>query len=310
MEWFDKTALARVDFVHLRMQLQFLDPFELKSGMIMQLCRELKAARALLANISTQGTEPLLQRLLNPISNPDPRTRRAFPFYPSPFIIQHPGQLPLTLEVDDLFPLEVIFWGEGRQLISLFCRLVEILGQGGFHCGEGQFHVLRTEARVPGGGWCEMVMPEDLCAAPEVPILQAVDLIDDLQSVSRLEIFSPARLLVRGKPLFAPSSAAMLPFFLRRATGMCLAWCGVEIVPAPSELLDRFGNEKAPLAGLAWHDWRTLDKGYATQGLGGLLGVVPVPPSWSAELLPLFAIGQLLNLGKGAAYGGGAWRLC
>jgi len=308
MEWFDIQALRQVDYVHARFQIEFDRDFELGPDVLLQLRRELKMARNILAGCCREEKlQAQLDLLFTPCRNPDPRTRKAFPFYPPPFVIQLPGNLPAVLSAGDLFSLDVVFWGEGRQLIGSFHKLLSTLGGIGIHCREGVFSVSRVAALLPDGTWHDLEFEDDPEAEPELPILQALDLIESQRCDTTLTFLSPARLLVRGRPLFAPSPAVLLPFFLRRLTGMCVAWCGVEVVPNPAELLAHFAVEDELALRLRWQDWRTLDKGYATQELGGLAGEIDLPESWREELQPLFVIGRLLNLGKGAAYGGGAW---
>ncbi|ORJ59067.1 hypothetical protein [Geothermobacter hydrogeniphilus] len=309
MEWFDTQALRQVDYVHVRFQLEFDSDFELGPDVLLQLRRELKTAcKILVGCCQEEKLQAQLDLLFTPCRNPDPRTRKAFPFYPPPFVIQLPGNLPAVLSAGDLFPLDVVFWGEGRQLIGSFYRLLLTLGGIGIHCREGVFSVSRVAALRPGDTWHDLEFGDGPEVEPELPILQAIDLVESQRCNASLTFLSPARLLVRGRPLFAPNHTDLLPFFLRRLTGMCVAWCGVEVVPNPAELLAHFAVVDEGALRLRWQDWRTLDKGYSTQDLGGLAGEIDLPDPWREELRPLFVVGQLLNLGKGASYGGGAWK--
>ncbi|PNU20902.1 hypothetical protein C2E25_04750 [Geothermobacter hydrogeniphilus] len=309
MEWFDTQALRQVDYVHARFQIEFDRDFELGPDVLLQLRRELKMARKILAGCCREEKlQAQLDLLFTPCRNPDPRTRKAFPFYPPPFVIQLPENLPVVLSAGDLFSLDVVFWGEGRQLIGSFCRLLLTLGEIGIHRREGAFSIVRVAAQLPDGTWHDLEFGGDPEVDPALPILQALDLVESQRCDATLKFLSPARLLVHGRPLFAPNHTVLLPFFLRRLTGMCVAWCGVEVVPNPAELLARFAVVDKGASRLHWQDWRTLDKGHSTQDLGGLAGEIDLPGPWREELHPLFAIGHLLNLGKGASYGGGSWK--
>ncbi len=307
MEWLDSQALQKVDYVRVRYFLEFTDDFELTDSSLLQLRRELKSTSRLLPQSLSDCCAEQLSTLFSPAPIPDPLVRRTFPISPPAFVIQVPAGLPVGLVAGDSLPLEVVFWGEGRRFISLFHSLLSALGRQGLHCGSGEFFLIHTEAATPDGTWEPLYFSDTRCEDPELPILRAVDLVESTGSISTLQFRTPARLLVAGKPLFRPTLNSLLPFFLRRVTGMCYAWCGVELAPDARGLLANLAVDQGPCDELHWQDWRTMDQHYSSQDLGGLTGQLVLADNWQQELGPLFALGSLLNLGKGAAYGGGAW---
>lgn len=309
MEWIDPYALGKIDYVRLRFFLQFRDRFHLTLNVLLQMRRELKMARDLMGQEEQAESASHFEQLLNPGNNSDPHLRRIFPIRPPAFVIQPPENLPADFDKGDCLPLEVVFWGEGRQLIGAFHSLLTVLGSVGLYKHTGMFSLLQTEAQTPDGFWYLIGSFGEELRNPALPLLTANDLTgQDLQGTI-LSFLTPARLLVKGRPLFAPDSGRLLPFFLRRVTSMCQAWCGVDLIPHPAALINTLNPENPERGDLQWKDWRTLDRGYATQDLGGVVGSFELPASWQTELALLFNLVRQLNLGKGAAYGGGAWRL-
>jgi hypothetical protein len=60
---------------------------------------------------------------------------------------------------------------------------------------------------------------------------------------------------------------------------------------------------------LRWQDWRTLEGGVAAQELGGIIGSVRLEGENLQSLFGILRVGSLMNVGKGAAFGAGCFRL-
>jgi len=130
-----------------------------------------------------------------------------------------------------------------------------------------------------------------------------------LGPVAVLEIVSPMRLISGGKPLFKADFADFFPYLLRRVTSMLACHAGVEPVEYPAGLIDLATRLESDAHRLHWSDWRRLEGESGTQDLGGLLGTIRVTGPALAEIAWLLQLGRLLNVGKGAAYGAGQYRL-
>lgn len=124
----------------------------------------------------------------------------------------------------------------------------------------------------------------------------------------RIDILTPARLLVQKKPLFHPYLRHLLPFILRRVTANCYFYNHIEIDDA-QELLSSIAGIGQERSHLSWKDWREHCCEGTTTELGGVYGSLNFCGEISEDLLILLRLGCLMNIGKGAAFGAGAMRL-
>lgn len=123
-----------------------------------------------------------------------------------------------------------------------------------------------------------------------------------------LTFITPARILLRGKPLFRPGLKQLIPAMVRRVSSLVHAWCGVDLLADPQSLLATLPD--ADLRGtLGWQDWRRLQGDHTFQELGGVVGSVDIQLDWLEVAGPFIRLCQLFNLGKGAAFGAGSFRL-
>lgn len=146
------------------------------------------------------------------------------------------------------------------------------------------------------------------CADP--PRITAAWRFDPLPTTRewRLEIFTPARLLVQKKPLFRPALRHLLPFILRRVTAVCYFCNHIEIEGA-AELLTMNTGIEEEMSDWRWHDWRSHAGDGTLTELGGVCGHLQLKGQLPDDLIDLLRLGSLMNIGKGAAYGAGAYRL-
>lgn len=310
MHGFDLTAWSRLDYVRLVFHLEFQQDFTLTLPTLLQLRRELMKVSLQLQELVSVDLASQLEQLLMARVPTDPVVRRQLAKTPPPFVLQLPETLPLSLDAGDVFELPILFWGDGRHLAPAFARLFQALGSTGLSCSEGEFLLLKVTS-ISGEGrvataWAEN---EDQWEEPEWTLLSVGDLAKiPLDVEQKLQFRAPARLMKNGRPLFRPSLAELFPYILRRVTGMCSVWSGVEVLRDPQLLLEHLPTVSSGPR-LHWEDWRELHGEKSIQPLGGVVGSLHVSCEWLELIGPVLQVGQLLNLGKGAAFGAGAWRL-
>lgn len=115
-----------------------------------------------------------------------------------------------------------------------------------------------------------------------------------------LELLTPLRLLQNGKPLRCPSFTVLAGALFRRISALAYSYGGVELDHDFKWLAAKSHEVSSVRSSLEWANW-----GGALQGVVGEL-------AFSGELeefLPFLRLGELLNVGKGASYGMGNYRL-
>jgi len=168
---------------------------------------------------------------------------------------------------------------------------------------------LTTVSATDASGQELNIWTKGMAKCTDPPRITAAWRFDPLPATSewRLEIFTPARLLVQKKPLFRPAFRHLLPFILRRVTALCYFCNHIEIVGAPELLAMTTGIEKE-VSDWRWHDWRSQPGDGTLTELGGVCGHLQLKGQLPDDLVDLLRLGSLMNIGKGAAYGAGAYR--
>ncbi|HEY5674479.1 MAG TPA: CRISPR system precrRNA processing endoribonuclease RAMP protein Cas6 [Malonomonas sp.] len=305
-------ALQRVEYAQLYFHLEVSDYFDLPPLGLLQLRRELLQALRQLRETSEVVVAAQLDSLLQPDFPVDPVLRRIVQ-KPSPALVLSPDPADYGLiEPKQRLVLPVMFLGAGLQGIAAFRQLLVTLGQQGLYAGTGQFCLEGIEA-ADNSGLRAMLW---VSGEPEAELTPPInDLYWWLQRRTvyseqlRLEVQTPLRLLRQNRPLFKADFSELFPFILRRVTAMLASHCGVELVADPVGLITQATQVEVVSNQLRWQDWRRLDAAGGGQDLGGLLGSLELRGPALADLQWLLQIGSLLNIGKGAAYGAGRYRL-
>jgi hypothetical protein len=169
---------------------------------------------------------------------------------------------------------------------------------------------LGTVSAADASGQETTIWQKGMAKCTDPPRITAAWRFDPLPTTTDwcLEIITPARLLVQKKPLFRPAFRHILPFILRRVTALCYFCNHIEIEGATELLTMNAGIEREE-SDWRWHDWRShAGDGILTE-LGGICGQLRLQGQLPDDLLDLLRLGSLMNIGKGAAYGAGAYRL-
>lgn len=304
--------LAQVEYAQLYFHLEVCADFDLPRLALLQLRRELmQALRQLRQSGNVQLVEQL-SRLLQPPLPGDPALRRLVQ-KPAPALVLLPDLEQYGLiEAKQRLVLPVLFLGDGLQGIEAFRLLLVQLGQQGLFSGAGQFRLDGIESEDNSGlramlWWSGE--PETALRPPINELSWWLQRQPPSGDHVLLEFHSPLRLLRQNKPLFKTDFAELFPFLLRRVTAMLAGHCRVELVADPGGLINQANQVEVVNNRLRWQDWRRLDGAEEGQDLGGLLGTLELRGPALADLSWLLQLGSLLNIGKGAAYGAGQYRI-
>jgi hypothetical protein len=211
----------------------------------------------------------------------------------------------------DRLEITVSFWGRGVHLVGDFARVLQALGKIGFHRGQGTFELVAIEAEDSSGNRVTIWREQEGFHLLTPPINEVGWWLnrDGEPAAVMLEFLTPARLLSQGRPLFKLDFRRLFPFILRRVTSMLYAHCGLEVVDDPGRLLAAADRVHEVQNVLYWQDWRTLEGGGMTQDLGGIIGSVRLEGETLQSVFGILRVGSLMNVGKGAAFGAGCFRL-
>jgi hypothetical protein len=292
--------MAKVEF-----HLEFLSPLDLKPETILQLRRELVTA----AKFSAADE---LVAYLDPGLPDDPYARRLFQKPSPPFVIEVPEGGAKNLGPGDHLRITVRFFGNAGSNIVKFARLLQSVGEKGLFKGEGRFELDMIVGRDQAGNqqllWRGALLPSTLSA----PLINLQWLCEERLAESAgatLRFITPARLMSDGKPIFNPCLENIFPFILRRVTSMLYCWSGIELVDDSAEIISAAKRLHAACQDLRWQDWRQLNGDRHQVELGGLVGNLEIDEPLSDPVKTFLILGELMHVGKGAAYGAGQYAL-
>lgn len=299
--------LRHLEFSRLVFCCEFQEAYTLSLEAFLRLRRNLMHAASLLG----EG-EGGVKLLFKPAPPSDPVARRRVQKPAPPFAVIPPPTLPLKLDAGDTLELRVVFVGAGIQLAPMWASVLQALGKAGFHRGEGVFELEAVKSIDASGAqgtiWLAGTPLEEL-----TPVIQDAGWYLESCSLAPngviLEFLTPARLLSRGRPLFRADFSSLFPFILRRVTSMAYAHGGLDLLRDPAPVVEGASGLECGRNTLEWSDWRSLEGDAGSHDLGGLTGRVEVAGAALSDIFWILQLAQLLNLGRGAPYGAGHFRL-
>ncbi len=90
---------------------------------------------------------------------------------------------------------------------------------------------------------------------------------------------------------------------------MVHACCDIDLIGDPEPLLKQASKVREVRNTLRWSDWRTLEGENSCQDLGGIIGSVLLEGESLPEVFWVLALASMMNVGKGASYGAGHFRV-
>lgn len=305
--WLEQIDVAKID-----LKLAMTEEVSLPPLAMLQLRRELSAALKDLESQRDQRLSLAVKDLLFPPVSKDPVVMRQVQ-KPSPAVIFSPDcSQSGVIKAGEKLVLPALFIGNGVTRISDLVSLLQVVGGRGLYHGQGKFVVdLITEESIDS-------QTSTLFSAGDLPNLltpTVVPLSWWLEQQGRprypvmLEIITPMRLIKMGKPLFKLTFNDFFPFVLRRISSFIFSHGSPDIAIEHKHLLELAARVECLDDRLRWQDWRRLERGRAGQDLGGLVGTLILSGEALEDLFWLLQLGALMNVGKGAAYGFGQFRL-
>lgn len=250
-------------------------------------------------------------RLFTPTLSDDPQAVRRFQKPSAALVLRPPRLSRQQWSEGDSLELDVLFIGDGVQLIALFLEILREAGKKGLADGEGCFEVAAASCQTPAGSWRGLVLAhrgEELL--PDVlSLATCLDGLLPLSSPVTLRVVSPARLLAAGRVLRRPRFSQLFPFMLRRVTSMLYYHCHLEPLDDPGALLSAAAQVGACWQDVEWCDWRDLGDGHPGSRVGGLIGQMRLEGEALEELGWIIALAAQFGIGRGAAFGSGQLQL-
>lgn len=248
------------------------------------------------------------ERLFTPTLPDDPTAVRRYQRPAPPFAFQ-PRPHGLTTTATDRGIISCHLFGDGIALLDELIKTMAEVQPYVFAYRQRYGH-LTTVSAADASGREVTIWQKGMAKCADPPRITAAWRFDPLPATTAwcLEIITPARLMVQKKPLFRPAFRHLLPFILRRVTALCYFCNHIEIAGAPELLAISTGIEEE-VSDWRWHDWRSHPGDRALTELGGVYGQLLLKGQLPDDLIDLLRLGSLMNIGKGAAYGAGAYRL-
>jgi hypothetical protein len=302
-------ALQQVEYTKLYFHLEIDTYFDLPPLGLLQLRRELMQA---LKSLSVDVDILLLKQLLQPELSVDPVVLRQVQ-KPSPALVISPDIFQSGLiEPKQQIILPVLFIGSGvRSVVPFITLLLQLEKQGLYH-GSGTFRLVDIEAEDGSGTKLHIWSAGSSCYDLTPPLSNLAWWLErqpPLTEHVEFEVISPIRALQKQKPLFRAHFSSIFPHILRRVSSLAAAHGGVELIDNPEYFFDLVARVKSVGKPLVWQDWRTLKSQRGRQNLGGLTGTLNLEGVVLEELWWLLHLGRLFNIGKGATYGAGQYRM-
>lgn len=281
--------------------------YRLESPKVLPAFPELRL-RPLLHQIGMERLDPEpFERLFTPPLPDDPTALRRYQRPAPPFAFQPCPETPTTATQQG--SINCHLFGDGIILLDDLIKTMEEVHP--FTLVDRQRHGrLTSVSAADASGRAVTIWEKGMAKCADPPRITAAWRFDPLPTTTDwcLEIFTPARLLVQKKPLFCPAFRHLLPFILRRVTSLCYFCNHIEIDGA-TELLTMGAEIQEEMNNWRWHDWRAHAGDGTLTELGGVCGQLQIKGQLPDDLIDLLRLGSLMNIGKGAAYGAGAYRL-
>jgi len=301
--------LSQAEFAHLHFECRMEEAVDIDTPTILRLRRRLRTA----AQEILHHRAELFERLFEPPLSADPVALKRYQKGAPAFVIVPTSIRRGNYSDGDLFGFEVRLFGDITLQASGLIETFAALGKVGLRLDAGKYTLERVWAGDAGGNATEVWHESGREQFHNIPRLDLGWWHEGQPQTCReleLQFSTPARLLTQGRPMFNPDLEQLFPFILRRVTAMLYIHCGIEVDPAELEPVSDIKRWNCVENELHWYDWRHLrsDTGRA-KPVGGICGTLRIHGDITYPLLSVLQLGSLLNLGKNAAYGAGAYNV-
>lgn len=300
------------EFVKLKFKLRFAEYIVIDLATLLRLRRSLRAT-AQYCFLSGQGSSSgRFSRLFEPELASDPVAQRQFQKSGPAFVLNVDLDQLGTYQKGDLFTFDAIVWGGDLEVVHDFVHVIDALGKTGLRPDAGRFDMFEVYAEDSAVQLQRVWSHEDINSELIAPVRDGEWWLNSCALECkrvRLEFTTPARLIVRKRPMFNPTFKLIFPFILRRVTSMLYNHCRLDLSVDSQALLDMSALITCQHCSLKWNDWRELQREDCNQPLGGVEGSVELCGSELIDLIPFLYLGSLMNLGKNASFAAGQYRV-
>jgi hypothetical protein len=234
--------------------------------------------------------------------SPDPHARRRYQKPPLPFAFQVPDLAGVTKK-GARCELSLVLFGGATAQLETFLTAVQLLFSPRCPNRLRNLFLCSIEAAAADGSRTLLPIGGDLSQFSSLPLLSFNDLFStDLPATASviLTLQTPLRLLHHGSPVRELPFSVVAGALFRRISSLAYYYGGVEMPHDFKWLAERSRSVISCRSDLHW-----VDRGNGFQGVEGEVTYGgPLD-----EFLPFLMLGSRLNLGKGAAYGMGCYRL-
>ncbi|MBO4793546.1 MAG: CRISPR system precrRNA processing endoribonuclease RAMP protein Cas6 [Deltaproteobacteria bacterium] len=229
---------------------------------------------------------------------------------PAPaFVLVPPAEIPLEVAAGSCAFLTFRLFGRGVQELPRLIELIAEMGEYGVEAGLLRFTLECVESEDASGNRRLVWMEGEGDFAPAlIPLSWWLEDFAAGRGEAEMAVRfdTPARLMSHGKPLFQPGFGEVFPFMLRRVTSMLYYYCQMRGSINARRLVDLANGLETTLSRLEWRDWKSVA---GQETIGGVVGELAVSGPGLEDLWWVVALGSLLNIGKGAAFGAGRYAV-
>lgn len=301
------SRLAKVEFIRLSCNFGCEREVEVSLPECLALRPLIMQSARDLADMGALG-EVTFARLFDPHFGGDTEGRKRFQKPAPPFVFRYQPDSFRVYQTGESFSFELVLMGTAITQVPFFIRLLRLLAER--FAVEGTFELIEVSGWDDSENLHPVWLPEDDFDELMPPVCTAdwwVMRHEKLSTPLTMEFLVPARLMVRGKPLFRPNYRDLFPFLLRRVTSLCYAHANQLLVEDVQPLL-LVADKVVSQCEMRWEDWRTLKRVQDLE-VGGLLGRCELSGEGMEDLIWVMVLAELFQVGRGAAYGAGKIEL-
>lgn len=237
---------------------------------------------------------------------------RRYASAPHPFVLDLSMVLGGNHEPDDPFSFNMTLIGRAADFLPYFVHAFQRMGTLGIGRGRGTFEVTGLAVLDARGHAVEKIFDGSELKLPE----KFLGIEDALQAACghstdavRLELLTPLRLVRDGERCREPSFPLLIGNLLRRLENLAYFHCDRKEALLYGSLLDQAQTVRLTRNDTRWFDWeRYSHRQDRRMKLGGLIGEA----TYEGDLrpfLPILALGEWVNVGKGTSFGLGRYRI-
>lgn len=243
----------------------------------------------------------------------DSEMMRLYPSAPHPFVIEPPEDDIRTVRKGESFDFGLVLIGKALEYLPYFIYAFIHLGERGLGRGRGKF-VLEKVLAVSAGGETSIydynggtLRPYPHCNIKELLDARCRELGQARELI--FHFLTPTRIKFDGRLVSSPEFHHLVRSLLRRLSSLYYFHFGEKLELDFRSLIDQARAIERTAVEVRWMDWeRYSSRQKERMSLGGFTGRVVFSGDFN-DFLPLFALGELVHVGKAASFGLGCYKM-